>query len=172
LTILPHVASFHETLERLIIENIDRQTPVIMQPIWKTLGKSPRLADQCLDIFIWSNLALTKFIMDQSSSTKSSNITRPMRSMIWLYKMLHDYSRKRRINHARVIDQLSYNTKNDKAFAASGLVTRPYLSSPELLRPRVSKSEIKNIILGGGQNFLSPERRFDAIISSESNLFE
>ena len=32
--------------------------------------------------------------------------------------------------------------------------------------------EIKNIILGGGQNFLSPERRFDAIIFSNPEIFD
>ena len=32
--------------------------------------------------------------------------------------------------------------------------------------------EIKNIILGGGQNFLSPERRFDAIVLSNPEMFD
>ena len=32
-------------------------------------------------------------------------------------------------------------------------------------------NEIKNIILGGGQNLLSPERRFDAIIVNSPDLF-
>ena len=40
------------------------------------------------------------------------------------------------------------------------------------VHPRIKKSEIKNIILGGGQNFLSPERRFDAIIVNTPDLFE
>jgi hypothetical protein len=34
------------------------------------------------------------------------------------------------------------------------------------------KEEIKNIILGEGQNFLSPERRFDAIIFSNPEIFD
>jgi hypothetical protein len=41
-----------------------------------------------------------------------------------------------------------------------------------LHNPRITKEEIKNIILGGGQNLLSPERRFDAIIYNSPELFE
>ena len=45
------------------------------------------------------------------------------------------------------------------------------MSSKNLTLPRIKKSEIKNIILGGGQNLLSPERRFDAIIYNSPELF-
>lgn len=45
------------------------------------------------------------------------------------------------------------------------------MSSKNLTHPRIKKSEIKNIILGGGQNLLSPERRFDAIIYNCPELF-
>jgi len=40
-----------------------------------------------------------------------------------------------------------------------------------LTEPRIQKSEIKEIILGGGQNLLSPERRFDAIVYNSPTLF-
>ena len=46
------------------------------------------------------------------------------------------------------------------------------LHSPELTHPRIGKNEIKNIILGGGQNLLSPERRFDAVIVNSPDLFD
>ncbi|MEE4356453.1 MAG: HindVP family restriction endonuclease [Desulfococcaceae bacterium] len=61
-------------------------------------------------------------------------------------------------------DKLSFNTKNDKAFSVSGKTTHPYMKCDCLVNPRIQKSEIKEIILGGGQNMLRPERRFDAII--------
>ena len=37
---------------------------------------------------------------------------------------------------------------------------------------RISKYEIKNIILGNGQKLLRPERRFDAYLVSHPELFE
>jgi hypothetical protein len=45
------------------------------------------------------------------------------------------------------------------------------MQSSELTKPRIKNNEIKNIILGGGQNLLSPERRFDAIIFNTPELF-
>ena len=85
--------------------------------------------------------------------------------------MLYDFSRDGQVNHARIIDSLSYNTKNDKAFALSGRVTRAFMQSEILSKPRITRDEIKNIILNGGQNLLSPERRFDAIIFNSPDLF-
>jgi HindVP restriction endonuclease len=85
--------------------------------------------------------------------------------------MLYDFSKNGQINHHKIIDELSYNTKNDKAFAVSGRITHRYMSCPELTKPRIQQKEIKNIILGGGQNLLSPERRFDAIIYNSPELF-
>jgi hypothetical protein len=46
------------------------------------------------------------------------------------------------------------------------------MKSPELLNPRITKEEVRNIILGGGQNYLSPERRFDGIILSNPEIFD
>jgi HindVP restriction endonuclease len=46
------------------------------------------------------------------------------------------------------------------------------MTSRELEKPRILKSQIKDIILGGGQNLLSPERRFDAIISNSPEIFD
>lgn len=85
--------------------------------------------------------------------------------------MLNDIILNGRFNHLQIIDELSYNTKNDKAFASAGNITNKYMLSPRLIKPLITKEEIKNIILGGGQNLLSPERRFDAIIFNSPELF-
>jgi len=72
----------------------------------------------------------------------------------------------------RIIDELSYNTKNDKAFSVAGKVTHPYMACAELEEPRIQRKEIRHIILGGGQHLLSPERRFDAIIFNTKEIFD
>jgi type II restriction enzyme len=86
--------------------------------------------------------------------------------------MLNDFCLNGKFDHEEIIDNLAYNTKNDKAFASSGNVTNSYMSCKRLETPVISKAEIKNIILGGGQNLLSPERRFDAIIFNSPELFK
>ena len=50
-------------------------------------------------------------------------------------------------------------------------LTNPLMRCDELTKPRISKYDIKNIILGDGQKFLRPERRFDAYLVSHPELF-
>lgn len=168
-----HITEMIVTIDKIILSVIDKQKPILLQPIWKTNGKSPKLSDNCLDVFVWSNFAFTQLFVDVARGELSANnkITRQIRTIIWLFKMLYDFSKNGQINHHKIIDELSYNTKNDKAFAVSGRITHRYMACVELTKPRIKKKDIKNIILGGGQNLLSPERRFDAIIFNSPELF-
>ena len=168
--VIPYIYEIKECLLQVIKSKKTEQSPIIMEPIWKTNGKSPQLAERCLDVFVWSNFALfTLFLPDNCSDIVS--IGRHTRTMIWLFKMLSDYVDRGRFNGKQIIDELSYNTKNDKAFATNGIKTHRIMSCKELTTPRISKKDIKHIILGGGQNLLSPERRFDAIIYNSPDLF-
>lgn len=173
--ILPHIEKMTKAMDSLLTYDGDRQQPLVMQPIWKTSGKVATLADNCLDIFVWSDFAFTRLFFDVAKKELKKNrakISRQVRSVIWLTKMLTDYARDGVVDHKKIIDELSYNTKNDKAFAVSGRVTYSYLKSEEQLKPRVLKTEIKKIILGGGQDLLSPERRLDGIIQNTPGLFD
>jgi len=122
--VLPHIKSIIETIKIISLHIENSQNAFLIQPIWKTKGKSPQLAQQCLDIFVWSNAGVTNFI-------------------------------------SQIADNNPKATK----------ITNRYMLSPRLEQPIISKAEIKNIILGGGQNMLSPERRFDAIIFNSPELF-
>jgi type II restriction enzyme len=151
----------------------EKQHPFLLQPVWKTIGKSPKLADNCLDVFVWSNAAFTYFIAKNANPETSANsITRPTRASIWLYKMLLDIVKKGHFDHEEITDKLAYNTRNDKAFSTAGAITNLLMRCHRLTKPLIRKDEIKNIILGGGQNLLSPERRFDAIICNTPGLFD
>lgn len=169
--VIPHMNEIYWAIRRMVAEKNDAQVPIIMEPVWKTEGKSPKLAEHCLDVFVWSNFGMLNLFLP-AQGEEFRNITRHTRTMIWLFKMLKDYSEKGRFHGAEIIDKLSYNLKNDKAFASNGLKTHPVMACPELTRPRIKKNEIKKIILGGGQNMLSPERRFDAIIYNSPDLFK
>jgi hypothetical protein len=169
--IRPHVGSMISALEKLFINSPLCEFPLLIQPVFKTLGKKSALAEQCFDVFVWSNFALCKLFLGQSKQ-QQGNITRHERSSVWLYKILLDFATDGRINAANVTDSMTFNLKNDKAFACSGSVTNPYMRGEVLQTPRVPKSAIKQIILGGGQHFLSPERRLDAIIVNTPGLFD
>ena len=168
----PHMEVIAQTLACVAKAAEGVQRPFLLQPVWKTNGKSPELAEKCLDVFVWSDAAFAFFISDLSLREGThSGISRQKRSAIWLFKMLHEIKIAGRFNHERIIDELVYNTKNDKAFASAGNVTNLYMASPRLQHPIVGRDEIKKIILGDGHAHLSPERRFDAIIFSSPYLF-
>lgn len=170
--VLPYVPQIIQTLKNISVALESCQTPFLLQPIWKTLGKSSQLADQCLDVFFWSDAGFLNFIAEIAVNSHATKITRQARTAIWLYKMLLNVVNDSKFNHGQIIDNLSYNTKNDKAFASSGNITNKFMACPRLLQPVIEKSEIQNIILGNGQNLLSPERRFDAIIYNSPELFQ
>lgn len=155
------------------LSHANRSSPLLVQPIWKTKGKQPTLADNCLDVFVWSDIGFTQFIYDISLPVLNTRrMTRQYRTAVWLYKMIVDYFKDGSFDHDYIIDRLSYNAKNDKAFSSSGVTTNKYMNGCNLALPRIQKSEIKNIILNDGQLLLSPERRFDAIIFNSPDIFE
>lgn len=170
-SVRPNMANFIQTIDTIIKTNIQSQTPLLLQPIWKTQGKKGVLSNECFDMFIWSDFAITRLFIDQATN-KTSAFTRMERAVVWLIKMLDDFANLGKINADLVTSQLTYNTRNDKAFAVSGKITNPYMKSSSLTKPRISKYAVKEIILGGAQDYLSPERRLDAIILNSPNLFD
>lgn len=171
--VLPHFEKICKSIYTISKALERSQSPFLLQPIWKTMGKSPMLAKDCLDVFIWSDAGFTNFLSKIANNISRNNqITRHARTVIWLYKMLSEIDKNGNFNPQEIIDNLSYNTKNDKAFASGGIVTHQFMSCPRLEKPVIAMSQIKNIILGGGQNLLSPERRFDSIIVNSPELFK
>ena len=86
--------------------------------------------------------------------------------------MLFDFVVYGTFNYVRIIKNHSYSYANDKAFSLPGTRAHKFLACDELTHPRIRKSEIKNVILGGGQNLLSPERRFDAVLVNSPDIFD
>lgn len=149
------------------------QTPLLMQPIWKTVGKSPVLANNCLDVFVWSDFALAHLFLDSARNPKdASAISRFSRAALRLTRFLYERAKADKVFQAPIYDGMTFDNQNDKEFAISGSRSRELMACARLNKPIVTRDEIKNIILGGGQKFLSPERRFDAILYFSTDLFE
>lgn len=160
-------------LERFLNEFSALQTPLLMQPIWKTVGKSPVLANQCLDIFVWSDFALAHLFLDSArNAAMGHTVSRQLRAALRLSRFIYERSRADKVYQAPIYDGMTYDHQNDKEFAISGTKSRTLMACARLTQPVIGKDEIKNIILGGGQKFLSPERRFDAILYFSNDLFE
>lgn len=165
---LPHIL---EALTEFISKYREYEVPLLMQPVWKTIGKSAVLADNCLDVFVWSNFALTALFMDSAVESNSPRISRQQRAAVRLARFLFEISRGGKVYQEPIYDGMALGNQTDKEFAISGNRTNKYMRSSRLTNPAIRKDEIKRIILGGGQRHLSPERRFDAIIFFSTDLF-
>jgi len=168
--VLPHYNAIKQAILAVSSDLSSCQIPIILQPVWKTDKTLADLNEHCLDVFVWSNLSVIQMALRETVA--EDDISRNQRTIIWLYKMLWDFTQFGRFNYTNIVNNLSYNYKTDKAFAISGKLTNPFLKCAELEHPRISKYEIKNIILGNGQKLLRPERRFDAYLVSHPELFE
>lgn len=141
---------------------INKQKPILMQPIWKTQGQSPLLSDNAFDIFIWSDYALTRLFLD--SPIKPGNISRLNRSALRLTRILYEISSSKKTRVRQIYTDMAFKYQTDKEFSVSGSITKNYMKSKRKENPIIHKSSLKNIILNGGEKFLRPERRFDQTI--------
>lgn len=170
--VLAYQQGIYQSLEVFLEAFHRHQKPFLLQPIWKTIGKAPLLADHCLDIFVWSDFALARLFMDGLQASEDSKITRPQRAALRLARFLYELSKDTKVYQKPIYDGMTFDTLNDKEFAVSGRKTNVYMSCARLLSPAVTKGEIKKMILGGGQRYLSPERRFDSILFFSKDLFD
>lgn len=163
-----------EAVDEFLLKFEDRQKPMLLQPVWKTVGKSPTLADNCLDVFAWTDVALARFIYDIAvkAMKNPSKITRQQRSLLRFARFMYEFAKSGKVFQAPIYDGMTFDTLNDKEFAIGGAQTNRRMKCARLVRPKVRKDEIKNIVLGGGQKYLSPERRFDAILYFSTDLFD
>lgn len=168
----PYIEDMVEALKNICVYKIENQNPLLLQTIWRTEGNSSILSDHCFDIFVWSDFGFINMFADSAISSNPNRVTRPARTVCWLTKMLYDFSVDERIQPRKIQDELTYNTRNDKAFALSGVITNSLMKRKELVIPRIKKAAITNIILGDGHKLLKPERRLDAAILSTPGLFD
>lgn len=142
------------------------QKPLLMQPVWKTKGKHPILADNAFDIFVWSDLALTRLFLDRPVYSRES-IGRPLRSAVRFAKFLFDVSgsAEMKTNLKSIYTQTAYGLQTDKEFAVPGGRTSSYLKSEFRTQLRIGSNKLSEIVLNGGEMKLSPERRFDQTVA-------
>lgn len=141
---------------------IAHQKPILLQPIWKTRGQSPMLAEQAFDLFIWSDFALSRLFLDNAwENRESTKINRQMRSAARFFRFMYQMSTSRKVALSKIYHEMDFGRQTDKEFAVSGGITNRYMASARLRKPLLPSSIVSEIILNGGEEELKPERRFD-----------
>lgn len=169
--LLGKLESIYAFLTDIISHERENQIPAVLNVIWRTDGSRPVLEEEAFDVFVWTNFAFLALFMDRrGSSVKRRTITRPERSLIWLTRMLYDYSVQQHFSRMEITRDITLGTQTDKAGSFAGTRTLGYLNSAELQRPRVTTASLRDIMSDESLAFLAPERRLDAAIYISENL--
>ena len=152
-----------EALNSLQQKFYDRQQSLILQPIWRTQGKKPLLDDNAFDIFVWSDYALARVFIDQAMKSPN-DVSRFGRSALRLTRYLYEYGRAGTAHINNIFADMTYEHQSDKEFSINGAITQRYMNHPRMGTPILGKEILRKIILHGGEEHLSPERRLDQTI--------
>ena len=139
---------------------LDRQKPLVMQPIWRTQGQSPILSDHAFDILVWSDFAFSRIFVNRALET-ASTMSRDMRATARLARCLWELSKSGKTKLSDIYRVMTFDLQNDKEFAINGIGWRNYVSSERIVKPILRKDVIEEIIQPGYLEKLRPERRFD-----------
>jgi hypothetical protein len=151
-------ANLRTALNTFESEYIKYQTPLVMQPLWKTQGQSPVLCDNAFDIVVWSNLAFSRLFIETSNENVMS---RPMRASARMARCIWELSKSGKIRVDEIYRQMAFGQQTDKEVSVPGDRWRRYITSDRIINPAVSKTAINEIISSGYIENLRPERRFD-----------
>jgi len=99
-----------------------------------------------------------------SVKNNPEDISRFARSVLRITRYLYEYGRAGTAHMNNIFSDMTYGHQSDKEFAIGGAITRRYMHHPRMEKPVFGKEIIRNIILDGGENHLSPERRLDQTI--------
>ena len=166
--IIPLAHKLHDSLSAISKLCSEYQEPFLVQPVWKTKGKTPELAENCFDVFVWSDLATVMLPHDLSKGAanlpvEKRKLGRPLREAI-----RHICCIVKLTNRAFIFEDIyggmGFGKQTDKSFSISGARTIKYMKHPRLHSPILRANVLPDVIIGGGENNLSPERRFDATI--------
>jgi hypothetical protein len=147
---------------RVVVER-GLQRPFLIQPLWRTRGQSFVLAEQCFDVFVWSDAAIMRVPVAESTDG-SDNVSRPLREVARHVRGLYDLLSTGDYSYSDIYKGMPLGHQTDKSFALSGRKSIRYLDHPRLSEPVLSHHVLGDLIIGGGEHELKPERRFDAAV--------
>lgn len=162
--ILENKGRILNALSRSISICVELQSPYLIQPIWKTQGKTGILARQCFDVFVWSDLSVFKLPIDLAGGQGRKDATRHVREAARHLRCFYEVLTRGKMTYEHIYGGMSLGKQTDKSFSISGATTIQYMRHPHLKRPRFNAAVLRHLILHGGENKLSPERRFDATV--------
>ena len=146
-----------------VVGERELQRPFLIQPLWRTEGQSFVLAEHCFDVFVWSDAAVMRAPVDQSTDGRD-RVSRPLREVARHVRGLYDLLSTGDFSYLGIYKGMPLGHQTDKSFSFAGRKSIRYLRHPRLSKPLLNRSVLRDLVIGGGERELRPERRFDAAV--------
>lgn len=152
-----------------IVANLDRlesgfhdcQRPFQAQVVWKTEADGPYLAEDAMDAFVWSDMAMTRMFLDNAKVQADGGCTRLLRASVRLHMILTSILRGENPDLGEVVGSTGYGMPDGKECIANGRMTNRMMRCERLAHPRVRSSEVVCLGSVGFEEAIMPERRLD-----------
>lgn len=152
-----------------VVDNLDRlestfhnlQRPAQVQTIWRADGESPRMAEDAMDAFAWSDMALTRLFLDSRTRSKDGSCTRPLRAAVRLHRILTTALESGNPDIDAIVAETGYGMIDGRECIAGGIRSHSIMGCDNLVRPRISSSEVVCLGPVGFEDVIMPERRIE-----------
>lgn len=152
------------SLDRLERRFADRQRPFMIQSVWRSETEGPFMAEDAMDVFVWTDLALTRLFLDSDRRPRDGSPSRPVRCAVRLYEILRGAASGEVLDLRDLFDRTSYDIPGMREFMVNGKTSVRYMGCPRLSSPAVGSSVIPTLASKGFESMLEPERRFDTSV--------
>lgn len=159
-----YVPTVIDSILGLEAEFIDRQSPFMLQSIWRSEDGGPLMAEHALDAFVWTDYAFTRLFLGSTRRPSDGGPSRPARCAVRLHMMLTDLLAERRPDMDALVLATRYGVSGNKEFMVSGKATNRLMACDRLAMPAVPSSDVPKLATEGFESMIVPERRLDASV--------
>lgn len=151
-------------LDRLESELSDRQSPCMLQSVWRSEEDGPLLADDAMDVFVWTDYALSRLFLDSTRRSSDGSPTRPIRCAVRLYRVLEGILSGGHPDLDMLMLETQYGIQGNRELMVNGKATNRYMACDRLTRPAVGSNEMPMLASKGFESMIVPERRLDSSV--------
>lgn len=156
-----HVGDIVCNLDVIEARYRDLQRPRMLQAVWRTETDGPFMTDNAMDLFVWSDFALTRLFLDVNRRFSDSRPTRPLRSSVRLFLIIISILEGRRPSLGSLTDATDYGLGGRREFMVNGKTTNRMMPSDRLAHPAVSALDSTFLISSGAERMIMPERSLE-----------
>lgn len=153
-----------ETLDALGSSLSGCQSPFMLQSVWRSEEDGPLLAEDAMDVFVWSNFALSRLFLDSTRRSSDGSCTRPVRCAVRLYRILQETLSGGHPDLDLIMLETQYGIQGNREMMVNGKTTNRYMACDRLTKPAVSAQEMPMLASKGFESMIVPERRLDSSV--------